>query len=72
MDDRKAVITETIFPISFYVRAGEEGGMEVVAVSRKGERWIFRLNDLQSIHLSADSTLQLAKRAIAQHSKGIG
>ena len=52
---------ETVFPVSFYMRAGNE----IVMVDRKGAQVIFRLNDRQLVHLACDTNLQLSKMMLA-------
>ncbi len=66
MSAQRKVTTETIFPVSFYIRAASESGIEVVTVTRDGLQSIYRLNDLQLIHLASDATLQLAKINLAR------
>ena len=61
------IVIETVFPISFYIRAASDGGTEIVALSR-GDQRVYRLNELQLIHLACDATLQMTKRALAVHS----
>ncbi len=66
MSVQRKVTTETIFPVSFYVRAAPESGVEIVTVARDGLQRTYRLNDLQLIHLASDATLQLAKINLAR------
>jgi hypothetical protein len=58
------VTTEVIVPISFYVRS-DDGNVEVVALAR-GDQRVYRLTDLQVIHLACDAVLQVTKRTLAE------
>jgi hypothetical protein len=62
------VTTEVIVPISFYIRADGNDGVEIVALA-KGEQRVYRLTDLQVIHLACDTTLQLTKKLLAERAR---
>jgi hypothetical protein len=60
------IISKVITPISFYIRSDGDGAVEIVALA-KGSQHVYRLNDLQLIHLATDATLQMSKRTLAMH-----
>jgi hypothetical protein len=63
-------VTEVITPINFYVRSDGTSGVEVVALA-KGEQRVYRLNEIQLIHLASDATLQLTKRLLASRAASV-
>jgi hypothetical protein len=69
MSKKTEVLTEVIEPISFYIRA-DNGTVEVVALA-PGEQRVYRLTELQAIHLASDATLQLTKRVLAERAASI-
>jgi hypothetical protein len=61
------VTTEVIVPISFYIRS-DDGNVEVMALA-KGEQRVYRLTELQVIHLACDAVLQVTKRQLAERAR---
>jgi hypothetical protein len=58
------ITTEVIIPVSFYIRS-DDGNVEVVALA-EGKQLVYRLTELQVVHLACDAVLQVTKRTLAE------